>query len=252
MKSDRQNEILDILREKGNVSISELCSLLYASPATIRRDLNHLEKKGYIKRHLGGASIIDRPYEMPFEFRKELNNELKGYLAQLGMNFIKDGQLLFFDSSTTCIKLGQQFGKFKNIEIVTNGSSTTNILSKLSNLTIYSTGGKVSSKTLSMLGTDAHNFIANYHADIFFCSCRGLNSFGACESSIEEAQIKRVFSKYADLTVLMCDSSKFNETYHHTSLNFEDIDYVISDKPLPENLINIINSNNYKITNIYQ
>ncbi|MED4224491.1 DeoR/GlpR family DNA-binding transcription regulator [Neobacillus cucumis] len=251
MKIDRHNEILNILREKGSSSISELCALVFSSPATMRRDLSYLEKRGYIKRYPGGASILERPFEMPFDLRNELNNIQKNYLAQIGMSFIKDGQLLFFDSSTTCIKLGQQLGKFKNLKIVTNGTVTSQMLSRNLNLTVYSTGGKVSPKTLSLLGTDAHQFISNYHADIFFCSCRGLTSYGACESSAEEAEIKRFFAKHSNVTVLMVDSSKYNQNYHHIGLRFEDIDFIVSDTGLPENIVNLLDSNHYKTKNIF-
>ena len=36
---ERQNQILDIIKEKTFVRVDELAALVYASPATIRRDL---------------------------------------------------------------------------------------------------------------------------------------------------------------------------------------------------------------------
>jgi len=41
---------------RGAASVAELCKLLGASPATIRRDLAALEEEGIIKRGYGGAS----------------------------------------------------------------------------------------------------------------------------------------------------------------------------------------------------
>ena len=41
---ERQNKILEILAEKQAASVEELCHMLYSSGATIRRDLQDLEK----------------------------------------------------------------------------------------------------------------------------------------------------------------------------------------------------------------
>ena len=55
---ERQNQILDIIKEKTFVRVDELAALVYASPATIRRDLALLDEAGLIQRLHGGASLI--------------------------------------------------------------------------------------------------------------------------------------------------------------------------------------------------
>ena len=44
----RQQEILDLLYEKGRVSVKEFSKTLYVSEMTIRRDLAEMEKGGYL------------------------------------------------------------------------------------------------------------------------------------------------------------------------------------------------------------
>lgn len=46
---ERQNAILETLNNKGYISVEELSKKLYVSLATIRRDLNELEKMVFLK-----------------------------------------------------------------------------------------------------------------------------------------------------------------------------------------------------------
>ena len=46
----RKDQIFEILKQKGKVTVSELASTLYVSEMTIRRDLASMEKDGFLKR----------------------------------------------------------------------------------------------------------------------------------------------------------------------------------------------------------
>lgn len=45
LNQERKNKILEIIEEKGAVSVSELTEMLNASESTIRRDLIELSKR---------------------------------------------------------------------------------------------------------------------------------------------------------------------------------------------------------------
>ena len=47
---ERRKEILELLDEKGYVSVKDLSQRLYVSLPTIRRDLTLLEREGYVDR----------------------------------------------------------------------------------------------------------------------------------------------------------------------------------------------------------
>ena len=57
--SQRQNEILRILKEKKYLSVEELSSALSVSKVTIRSDLTALEEKGAVTRTHGGVMIAE-------------------------------------------------------------------------------------------------------------------------------------------------------------------------------------------------
>ena len=54
---DREKQILELIKKKGNVSILELADTLSVSAMTIHRDLNRLEEKGLIRKRHGSASL---------------------------------------------------------------------------------------------------------------------------------------------------------------------------------------------------
>ena len=56
---DRLREILNILSENKSASVQMLAERLYVSAATVRRDLNVLEKQGQVRRVFGGVVLME-------------------------------------------------------------------------------------------------------------------------------------------------------------------------------------------------
>ena len=57
MKQERWNEIMTLAREKGTITVTELCDQLGASEATIRRDLQEMDDLRLLIRFHGGAKL---------------------------------------------------------------------------------------------------------------------------------------------------------------------------------------------------
>ena len=75
---ERQQQILELLKLKGNVSVVKLINALQVSPATIRRDLTKMEAKGLIKRVHGGAILfVSNNAETSLILREEENKKEK-------------------------------------------------------------------------------------------------------------------------------------------------------------------------------
>ena len=60
LTEERFAAILEELRMKNAVSVTELVEKLGASESTIRRDLNTLDEMGKLKKVHGGATAMDR------------------------------------------------------------------------------------------------------------------------------------------------------------------------------------------------
>ena len=57
---ERKNEILSILQKEQRVLVAELSTRYQVTEETIRRDLEKLEKEGFVKKTYGGAVLNNR------------------------------------------------------------------------------------------------------------------------------------------------------------------------------------------------
>lgn len=228
---ERQQQIINILKENKFVTIRLLCKKLFASEATIRRDLNIMQKKGLIVRIRGGATLIKGTnQDTPLFIRSTKDKERKKIIAQLATEYINNSITLFMDSSSTVTFLAEKLSDFENLSIVTNGISTINVLNEFTSVKIFSTGGIIKNNS-SMIGQLALNNISNFRADILFFSCCGLSTeFGTTEASEDNAEIKKLMCKNSKRRILLCDSTKFNQEFFCKVCDIKDIDIIITDK----------------------
>lgn len=98
--SNRDQEILRLVNTKGSVSIKDLAKATYASPSTIRRDLEKLEQKGLLRRHHGGAESV-LLFNPPRVVRKQHNQAEKNAVAQKAAALITPNSTIFIDASNS-------------------------------------------------------------------------------------------------------------------------------------------------------
>lgn len=70
LRTERQNQIVDLINKKGIATIEELMAEVAASKATIRRDVNDLADENRIIKVRGGAQAV-KHCQMTF-FRQNL------------------------------------------------------------------------------------------------------------------------------------------------------------------------------------
>src|ERR1700676_4318443 len=81
---ERRQKILDLVNERGFISLGELAQSLDASESTIRRDLDYWGQQGFVKRTHGGAVLLDDNHAMPaLEERSSRELDEKRAIAKL-------------------------------------------------------------------------------------------------------------------------------------------------------------------------
>ena len=58
-QNTRHQKIISLVKEEGFVSTEVLVEHFSVSPQTIRRDLNELAENNLVRRHHGGASLLE-------------------------------------------------------------------------------------------------------------------------------------------------------------------------------------------------
>lgn len=226
----RQQQILDILETQRFATVQQLCDALYASGATIRRDLAEMEKQGLITRVRGGAAAADSVRgDKPYQMRWSENRDKKLALCRVARTLVTDGSTLLMDASSTVTMLASLLGDVRGLSVVTNGLRTCTALTENTDAKVYCSGGVVQDAS-SMWGQTAIATIAQYRADILFFSCKGLDlDKGVTDSSEENAQIKRRMLLSAAKKVLLCDSSKLGKGFFCHVCGVGDLDVIVTD-----------------------
>lgn len=234
MTSDtRKSNIKQMLLQKSFVSVSEMAELFTVTEETIRRDLRMLEKEGIISRTHGGAVLKDK-VSSSFE-RQEIRGILqasKSAMADTAKHFVQNGFCIFMDSSTTVQNLFPQIQDLQ-LTIVTDSIDIIIACSNLPNIKLYALGGIYNPRTRCFSSSLGRDLLSNLYFDIAFISCRTISSSeGLCDSNIEEASTKRLAGQHASKTIAMVDHTKFDRVSFARICGLEDIDVLISDKPI--------------------
>lgn len=246
---ERQEEILKMLAKSKSLTVEELASELFVSGATIRRDLKIMESQGLIKRSHGGAMAFrSSAEESAFSIREQENINAKKIIANIAIKLIKNGDSLFFDSSSTTGFVIPLLQKMKYLSATTTGLRNALLLSQTNNVKIYIAGGQILNHSNSIIGTDTLDFISRFRADISLVSCSGVDlSAGFTDADIEQCKLKRKMRENSKVIAMLCDSGKFGKTFLCTDFTFNEIDYLITDKLPPEEYLEHIEKSKCKL-----
>lgn len=81
-KAARQRDILTLLKERQCSNVRDICREIYASPATVRRDLREMEQAGLLRTFHGGVMLVDdRGKEVPMLVREQEGKDAKRRIA---------------------------------------------------------------------------------------------------------------------------------------------------------------------------
>ena len=220
--NERQQKIVQLLREKGKISVSFLSKELHYSEMTIRRDLTAMEKAGLLKRSHGMALENDINSQ-PITTRSFAQDSEKRKLCKEASEYLEDRMNVFLDSSSTCMYLIPYIAEHKDMCIFTN---SVQVLLSAANFHIpcYLTGGKYYEKDMCLLGGQAEKYAENINVDIAFFSCAGYSEDGKItDDSEEQTAVRLAAMKNAKKIIMLFDSTKRNMTYAFTVCHKDDI-----------------------------
>lgn len=233
-QNERCEKIYEILQQRGSVTVPYLEKQLYVSAATIRRDLESMEKSGLLQRVWGGAMLRTVDKDIPSFVRMKSNQDKKEKIASIASAFLRSSSSIFFDSSTSCLPLVPYIAELKNITVVTSSLKMSLQLGQSCDAAVNLLGGTIYEDYI-LSGHLAVKSVRQFHTDMMFFSCSGISA--ACSITSIEPRVVEVCQemlKHTALKVLLCDTSKVgkNALLHLADLN--DVDYVVMDA-VPEN-----------------
>ncbi len=226
--NERQEKIYRIILKLGNASIEHLQKEVFASPATIRRDLKKLEQENLILRVWGGASALSN-IDSPSFIRETENLEAKRRIARKAISFISENDCIFLSSGSSLTELCKVLHPFNNLTIITTCLNVVEILKKNYSFKIMMVGGELH-ENYDFVGPIAKNTINKFSANVFFFSCTGITADGFTSKNLLRLDNMQSMQENSTKTILLCDSSKVGKRYMYKGFGFDKIDYVIMEK----------------------
>ncbi|TMV52743.1 DeoR/GlpR transcriptional regulator [Paenibacillus mesophilus] len=210
----RHQAIVQKLEREKSIKASELMELFGVSFETIRRDLEHLEGEGLLKRVHGGAvsKQLDYAREIPLTVRELAFLKEKSELAEIASRYVTEGQSIALDVSTTNTEFAKHLKrKVERLTVITNSLPIANALIDMPHYTIVLIGGVIRNAEQSIIGDLAEQFAARFHPDLFFMSMSGVTlEEGITDYGLGEIQVKKTMLNNAKRTIALADSSKFD------------------------------------------
>jgi DeoR/GlpR family transcriptional regulator of sugar metabolism len=206
----RRDGILELIEMKGFASLQELADALEVSDSTVRRDLEHLEKMGQIRRTRGGAAYVGDSLS-EFEDRRTRALPEKQKIARATAELIGDGETILLDGGTTTLEVARQLTG-KSLQVVTNSLPILNLLVGAPSIELIYLGGYLYPKTGVALGELTIGALGKVHARRLVMSVGGVTEAGLFNSNSLLVETERQMLEVVDEVIVVADSSKLGHS----------------------------------------
>ncbi len=242
----RHRQILNILSNGKQVAVNELAEKLTVSQATIRQDLTALEKNGFLRRVHGGA-ILDETDDI--SHRMGINYEEKLLIARAAIQFVNEGETIYVESGSINALFALEVVKErKSTTIITSNAFIARQIGKNAEGRVILLGGIYQHESECLVGNlvkECLNFLNFSKAFI------GVDGFtvetGFTGKNMMRADINSTIIQRSPQTYILTDSSKFGKINLSKYCSGEDIQYLITDRNIPEEYYNYFTSRNIEV-----
>jgi len=239
--AQRQDRIISMVKETGFATVEEMARRFGVTPQTIRRDINALDKEGFVSRYHGGAGLSGSTENLAYTRRKELLRPEKKQIAQAVSALVPDNSSLFINIGTTTEHVAKALILHKKLKIITNNLNIASIMSKNKDFQVIITGGIVRSKDRGITGESAIQFIRQFKVDIGIIGISGIDEDGTLlDFDFREVNVSRAIMESSRKVFLVADHSKFHRNAMVKLGNIRNIHTLITDQPPPDKIMDLI------------
>jgi len=236
LPSERQQRILELVREQIAVRVANLSDLLNVSEMTIRRDLDVLEKQGLLERTHGGAVCRqDRVFEESlYQSRLLENPEEKLRIARRAASLIEPSDTIFIGAGITTAQILRYLDPMFQVRIYTNNLGVLSEMQENAARIVF-TGGTYESVSFSLMGPTAIEMIQQVYATKAFLAVDGLSlKAGLTTVTLEDAMMSRTMIRHTQgQIIVLAEHNKFGCVAEMVIAPIERVDIVVTDWNIP-------------------
>ena len=233
---ERRDQILRFVTQEGKATVSEFIDKFQVSGATIRRDLEFLERQNLIQRAHGGAmSRSGVLFEPDYSEQKERFLEEKKRIGREASKLVQEGEVIFLEASTTVLQLAKYIRNRRSLTIVTNSLDIVREFDGNKEIDLVLTGGALKRRTHALIGPLTEISLHEVRLDKAFMGISALDvSYGMTMATLEEAQTRKKIHQATNKIIILSDHSKFGKQNFAYIAPVDSIDILITDKGIPK------------------
>ncbi len=236
----RQNHILKLVRERGQVVVEELAEQFGVTPQTIRRDLNELCARKMLQRIHGGATLSSGVVNLGYEARGTLAVEEKRRIGLRAASLIPDNCSLFVNIGTTTEQVARALTSHRGLLVITNNIHVANMLYNRPEIDVIIAGGLVRSNDGGIVGEATADFVKQFKVDFAVIGASAIDQDGSIlDYDYREVRVAQEIIRNARQVILVVDSMKMTRSAPVRIGHLSDVDVLVTDAPLADPLAGI-------------
>ncbi|HVR65856.1 MAG TPA: DeoR/GlpR family transcriptional regulator [Verrucomicrobiae bacterium] len=234
----RHEQILDLVRQRGFVSVEALAEHFDVTPQTIRRDVNLLCSQERLRRYHGGAGLPSSVENTAYQARQVHCLEEKRRIAQLVARHIPDDASLFINIGTTTEEVARALLRHRGLRVITNNLQVASILSQNEDFEVIVAGGVVRSRDRGVVGETTIDFLGQFKVDFGIIGISGIDVDGSLlDFDHREVRASRCIIANSRQIFLVTDHTKFGRRAMVRLGSLQDIDAIFTDRRPPASIV---------------
>lgn len=242
-KHERLGMLLETVGSRGKIDVDETALEVGVSPATIRRDLDHLAQQQLLTRTRGGAVANNVAYELPMRHKAARHAPEKQRIGAHAAAMIGAGMTMGLNGGTTTTEIARAVatradlaeGGDACVTVVTNALNIASELAVRPYIKIVLTGGVARQQSFELSGPLAGRIIDELTIDVLFLGVDGVDpAHGTYAQHEGEADVNRLMTQRANKVVVTTDASKVGRPAFAKICDTDAIDELVTDTAAPE------------------
>ena len=244
-REKRFSVLLEYLEKNHVASVKDFSALLDVTIMTIRRDLIELAGQGKIF-FVNGVAVLNnkdniKTYSLDIEKTSHIEEKIK--IGQAAASLIKPRDVIFLDSGTTVNFILKYIPDDFPLTIITNCLSHIDYIKSRENWTLIVPGGTIQRNSYTLV-SNHYDFISSVRINKAFISTTGVDlKLGVTCPFIYETELKKIVIKSSIETILVVDSSKFDNLSVAYFADISDFTSIITDSSISTKYISYAEEN---------
>ena len=238
--SPRQQQILALARQAGNVLVDDLAVRFVVTPQTIRKDLNELCDARLLARTHGGAILSSGVENVAYEARRQMAASEKTVIGRHAASLIPNNCSLFINIGTTTEEVARALVHHEGLLVITNNIHVATILMPWPRIDVILAGGMLRKSDGGIVGEAAVDFITQFKVDHAVIGASAIDDDGAMlDFDYREVRVAKAIMKNARNVMLVSDAMKFTRSAPVRIGHLSDVNVFVTDQIPPEPIVEL-------------